>query len=354
MMICPWCSKTDLKSVYSTPSIPVFQNKVYATAEDAHKAVTGKVDLLSCNDCGYVFNGAFDSSVMLYDTSYQNEQALSPVFDAYLNDLLQIFEPFRNKSIIEIGCGKGVFLQKLWDHGFNAIGFDTAYEGNDPRVHKAYFQHADVKADLLILRHTLEHISDPFSFLKNLLSLTKADTQIYIEVPALEWIIEHKAFWDIFYEHVNYFTLNSLTAAFDHAESGYLFGGQYMYVLADLHSLRQPANGKAPALAPMQSEIDHYRQFVEQHTGLYVWGAGAKGSTFVNLTDPERKHIKAVIDINPKKAGRYTGLTGHPIISPDQISGQGSILVMNDKYLREIKRTVADKGLEMFDVTAIG
>ena len=36
-----------------------------------------------------------------------------------------------------------------------------------------------------------------------------------------------------------------------------------------------------------------------------VWGAGAKGSTFLNLLDKERKAVKYVIDINPAKQNKF-------------------------------------------------
>lgn len=363
-MKCPWCSSLELQSVYITPSIPVFQNKVYASELEARQAITGSVDLHGCQACGYVFNGNFDVSLMHYDESYQNEQALSPTFDTYLDKLIQLLENhnFRGKKIVEIGCGKGTFLAKLWEHGFNAIGFDTAYEGDDPRIHKEYFdeKHKHIPIDLIILRHTLEHIGDPLSFLQNLAKLTQKNTKIYIEVPALEWIIGRNAFWDVFYEHCNYFTLKSINAIFNNAESGLLFGDQYLYVLADLHSLRNitlPTGSTTPAaLATLQSEINNYKLFVEQHKGLLIWGAGAKGSTFVNITDPGKQNITAIVDINPKKVGCHIALTGHPIMSPDQIAATGAneILVMNENYLDEIKELLAHMELDYFTFFTLG
>jgi hypothetical protein len=45
----------------------------------------------------------------------------------------------------------------------------------------------------------------------------------------------------VFYEHCNYLTADSLAGMFDHAEQGFLFGEQYMYVLANLQSIRNAA-----------------------------------------------------------------------------------------------------------------
>ena len=65
--------------------------------------------------------------------------------------------------------------------------------------------------------------------------------KIYIEVPCFDWICEHRAWFDIFYEHVNYFRLADFKRMFGEViESGKVFGGQYLYVIAELSSLRIP------------------------------------------------------------------------------------------------------------------
>ena len=56
-------------------------------------------------------------------------------------------------------------------------------------------------------------------------------------MPCLDWICKHRAWFDIFYEHVNYFRLTDFQRLFQRIEdSGHLFGGQYLYVVAELAS----------------------------------------------------------------------------------------------------------------------
>ena len=75
---------------------------------------------------------------------------------------------------------------------------------------------------------------------------------------------------------------------------------------------------------------------------LAVWGAGAKGSTFVNILDKEKKAIQYVIDINPAKQNNFIGGTGHPIFDPDILLKQPvkNILIMNENYTEEIKQQI--------------
>lgn len=77
---------------------------------------------------------------------------------------------FHGKKIIEIGCGKGYFLEMLRKNGFDVTGFDPAYEGDNPYIVKDYYsdQYSHLNADLIILRHTLEHIDDPLKFLHSI------------------------------------------------------------------------------------------------------------------------------------------------------------------------------------------
>jgi SAM-dependent methyltransferase len=356
--------QAGLQQIYKTEALPVFQNKVHPTRAAAHAAVTGAVKLLACIKCGYVFNEAFDASLMRYDAEYQNEQAHSPAFDRYLDSVVDMLERrgFRQGTVVEVGCGKGAFLQKLWARGFDALGFDTAYEGNDPRVFTEYFseRHSHLKIDLLILRHTLEHIEDPLGFLRNLARLTSRSTVIYIEVPSIEWILRKSAFWDVFFEHCNYFSLHSLAAMFERAESGLLFGAQYMYVLAELSAVRTSAmlDGQVELeqLRTLQVKVDSYRHFVQHNPGIVVWGAGAKGCTFVNIVDPGMEHIAAVVDTNAKKVGGFIAKTGHPIVAPAELAGidGDTILVMNENYLEEVGQMLAAMGQSRRQLYALG
>lgn len=94
----------------------------------------------------------------------------------------------------------------------------------------------------------------------------------------------------------------------------------------------------APDLSGLSGFIQWYCDFVKGHKDVLVWGAGAKGVTFANLIDPQRKYIAALVDINVHKQGRYIGGTGHPVIGPQDIGkNAGEIIIMNGVYEKEIR-----------------
>ncbi len=345
-MCCPLCDGHDLLPLFEVQNIPIFQNKVYPNVEAAKKAAVSNVSLFACGRCDYIFNSSFDENIMKYDASYQNEQAHSPYFQRYLDDLANLLKDkgIAKNKVIEIGCGKGTFIKKLWDHGIQATGFDPAYEGDDQRIIKDYFssKYSGLKADLIILRHTLEHIQNPLRFLHNIAEANKHHGLIFIEVPCFEWIVKQKAFWDIFYEHCNYFTGQALTGMFDEAELGLLFNTQYMYVLAELKNLRDRAERTATPIdlngIDFKKSMDAHKSFIAGCNNLIVWGAGAKGSAFLNYVDPLTEHVSFVVDINPRKQNQYVPKTAHKIVSPEILEEftNGQILIMNSNYYSEI------------------
>lgn len=199
---------------------------------------------------------------------------------------------------------------------------------------------------MVILRHTLEHVPDPLHFLHAIRQANGGKGKIYIEVPCFNWIARKKAFWDIFHEHCNYFTTNSLQSMFTDSVTGSIFGDQYLYLVADLENLRETVTGNSGhqgiEAKLFTDELSRLKTFVKQQEHCLIWGAGAKGAAFALLTDPHRESIKAVIDINPRKQGRFLGKTGHPVLGPedlDRFRGY-AIIIMNENYRNEIEQTV--------------
>ena len=229
--------------LYQQDNFPIFQNRMYESKEEAIACPKGDIRLVENLKTGLIYNELFLPELMVYDGNYQNEQALSPLFQRHLEAVATaIGSSMGGSRLVEVGCGKGYFLEMLLAKGLDVTGFDPAYEGANLRVKRQYFTPGAIEpANGLILRHVLEHIQNPVSFLEQLKDANGGSGKIYIEVPCFDWICEHKAWFDIFYEHANYFRLPDFNRIFGEVvESGKVFGGQYLYVIAELSSLRTP------------------------------------------------------------------------------------------------------------------
>jgi 2-polyprenyl-3-methyl-5-hydroxy-6-metoxy-1,4-benzoquinol methylase len=355
MIKCPLTGSTNVKVIYEQPAVPLIQNKVYKTKEAAINAPCKAVTLAQSLDNGFVFSANFTDSIIDYDLHYQNEQSNSAYFRKHLDNVIEIMEENNTLEgkVVEIGCGKAYFMDMLLDRQVDIIGFDPTYEGHSPKVIKDFFsdKYADIGAEFIILRHTLEHISAPFQFIQTIAAANKHKGKIYIEVPTFEWILKHKATEDIFYEHCNYFTLATLQMLFTKSIGGHFFNGQYIYVIADLADVKEKLEVKvvAPYEVKFKDRIEEYGQLICNLKNVAIWGAGAKGSTFLNLLDKRNEKVKCVIDINPKKQHQYIGGTGHYIIKPNELTEQAveNVIVMNVNYIDEIKAVTGPLSIKL-------
>lgn len=330
---------------------PVLQNRTYETPEEAKNCATGDIVLVQDEETGIVHNAAFDPSLVEYDSSYQNEQAHSSAFKRHLLQVGDIVEQYLGKSnIVEVGCGKGFFLEMLESRGGEITGFDPAYEGKNSRIRKCHFdKNSRIRADGIVLRHVLEHIRNPHDFLNDIKAANGGRGQIYIEVPCLDWILEHRAWFDIYYEHVNYFRMSDFHRMFENILfSSHTFGGQYISLIADLATLRKPRRDPEDTIA-FPRDFLHTAKTDDRAEGerAAIWGASSKGVIFALMKSRLGQPIDTVIDINPAKQGRYLPVTGLLIQSPEEALADfpegGTIHVMNSNYLDEIRDMTGNK-----------
>lgn len=317
-----------------------------------------------------VFNSLFDKNLMDYCENYDNEQSNSECFLGYIDSLIEMYEKnerLKHKTILEIGCGKGAFLKRICERtNSKGFGFDSTYDGNiksDNVIYESgYFGKQDkkFKADFIFLRHVLEHIDNPFRFLFEIIDNidNSHKSKIIIEVPDFDWIVKNKAFWDIYYEHCNYFTkyslqnlANSLGLKVDNIFN--TFNGQYMVLIATTDSSKTPVVQEKPSIPEdLLNRFSNNILFIKRQnitdtinqtsSGEYfiVWGGAPKGIIFlITLDSKTREKIKFVVDINKEKQGRYTAITGKIIKSPDALKKETSVknvIIMNPNYEGEI------------------
>jgi len=386
---CPVCGSSDTSAFVHRSFVPVHQDLVLASAAEARSFGRGQLTMYACGDCGFAFNAAFDLSLMSYGACYDNTQTCSPGFDQYLNNLVRYLveeRDVRNCTVVEVGCGKGEFIRRLvrypganvTGHGFDPtyVGPDVEYGGRLRFEKRFYDEHASsLPADVVICRHVIEHVPEPLQLLNGVRRAVerRPNALVCFETPCLEWILRDAVFWDLFYEHCSLFTSASLTTAFE--LSGlevlgvrYVFGGQYLWLEG------RPASGPRRAhknrgdvikLARRFSALEgrlraQWRAPISRALGapesdgadgrrIAVWGAGAKGVTFVNLVDPDSRQIHCLVDVNPNKQQKYVPGTGHPIIAPAMIGDEGieAVIVLNPNYVKEISAALRQQGSQV-------
>ena len=72
------------REIYKIDQLPIFQNRMYDSKEDAIACPKGDVRLVEDLETGLVYNATFSPELMDYDRNCQNEQAVSPLFQRHL------------------------------------------------------------------------------------------------------------------------------------------------------------------------------------------------------------------------------------------------------------------------------
>jgi SAM-dependent methyltransferase len=378
-MSCPVCTSNDLLQLVDAGDLPILSNELCASRETATSVGLGRIELAFCRSCGHVFNQAFDGSKVEYSPAYENSLHCSGMFQQYADDLAKELverHDLRNKRVIEVGCGQGDFLRGLCAAGDNTgFGFDPSYQGGnqDPRVTIRPVGFAEVEgeleADLVCCRHVLEHIDRPTEFLRALAAKLKPGTAIFFEVPNVLSTLRDGGIWDIIYEHCGYFSPSSLRRAFELAgfevrEVAETFSGQFLVIDARVSNEAAAPAPVDPGLEEMASSFaTTYREKVarwndtlsESHGAtdgsVVAWGAGSKGNSFLNLVG---KDVRAIVDINPKKRGKFVAGTGQPIVAPEDLVGiePATVVIMNPVYRNEIAAQLEELGLKPRLLTA--
>ncbi|NNF65578.1 MAG: methyltransferase domain-containing protein [Acidimicrobiia bacterium] len=339
---------------------------------------TGVIELAVCLQCGFIANTSFDPMAVDYTQPYEESQEFSPRFMEFaegLADALVDRHDLVGKSVFEVGCGKGSFLSLLARRGVaSAIGVDPSADERrlppDVRdtvaVERAFFGEGTGAGtgDLVICRHTLEHIQPVRSFVTALVAARDAtpDSALFIEVPDTSRILDEQAFWDVYYEHCSYFTSASLRRLIGSVsgvqpEVVTAYGDQYLLATALQRGEPAPLQEHSTTLhqmtrdfaAAVDVKIDRWRDFIESHQdGVVLWGGGSKGTTFLNTIGDISKGVAAVVDINPHLQGTYVAGTGHEIIAPERLLEYrpNTVIVMNPLYVSEITADLASLGLD--------
>jgi SAM-dependent methyltransferase len=314
---------------------------------------------------------------MRYDGAYENSLHGSRLFQAYadaLADRLIADHDLRGKDVVEIGCGNGAFLDLICAKGGNrGFGFDPSgrprdegANGEDVRIFADYYggAYGHYKGDLVICRHVLEHIEEPDSFVDLLRSAMKDESsRLFVEVPNGMYTLVTGHIWDLIYEHCSYFCESSLSrllsgCGLPATRLAPAYGDQFLCadaapgVSTGSHAATPDSLHHIEAFsARFHRMVDHWRDELTSAARdgrtVVAWGAGSKGVTFLNLVDRSIDAVQCIVDVNPKKAGKFVAGAGQRIVEPDALKAilPDIVLLMNPLYLEEVTRQLSDLGL---------
>jgi hypothetical protein len=182
----------------------------------------------------------------------------------------------------------------------------------------------NIKFDLILVRHSLEHHTDIENILKNLTKILKKTGHIYIEVPNCEKGFKHSDLTMLWEEHIWYFTYATFLSAIDLLGYEVVWTKNYEYSLEDCISVLIKPRSKnvekfsqRPLSANNQSNDYnligfrkkwedlrlYHSALIENNNKILVVGAGHAAATYLHLMQLPNSAYD-IADDNPDKMGR--------------------------------------------------
>ena len=357
---CPVCDSDDLEDTGVAETY-------YLRAFNART----QIRFSACRSCGFFFQSN-PLALELANEYYNANNQLR------FTELLEVEEQVHGKQaqfiagpisfdalkVLEIGANTG----KLLDYLKKKHGCDTWFDELNNEAcrilignHHNKYEDNSGSFDLVIMRHVLEHIVRPHSFLQNHEGALGENGLLFIEVP--DWSELDDVTDPVNFEHVNHFSQATLTRLLDRA--GFNVVRQEMdrtegYPTTSNRVLRILARQKRTPLSEGAAAFHHhYEQGVCRHhvaidrfisaqkNGIRIAMYGASWWTeraFCNTT-MDKNVVCAIFDRDPRKQAEP--FYGVPVLSPDTIEevAPDVIFVLN-AFEAQIKKELLERGFE--------
>jgi len=351
------------------------------SADEAINFPKRNLELAFCHNCGFIHNAIFDPDIQEYNAKCEETQGFSDTFNRFHQSLAERLiakHDLHQKTVLEIGCGKGEFIAMLCELGDNVgYGFDPAFvpERNPDNLGKVEFimdlyseKYSQYKADFVCCKMTLEHIPNTLEFMKIVREAIgeNRDTIVFFQIPEAGRVLKDLGFWDVYYEHCSYFSPESLEylfrrAGFEVLEIATEYDDQYLMIEAKPSKTTESDDEININILEIKELFNHYKtnisellnkwkdilqSYVRNGKKIVIWGGGSKAVAFMTTLEIEQE-IKYIVDINPYKHNHYLPGTGQKVVAPNFLVEYQPdvVLLMNPIYEVEVSRDLNVLGL---------
>ncbi len=341
-------------------SFHVFDKKAVVNKPIARPAADHTVTMAVawCPECRHI-SSAFDDHASrasmtkeIYGETYAGyvPTGLSPTqlrYTTFVADWLATTIRQRGR-MVEIGAHDGFFLSLMRDRGFDCEGVEPSPFAENAitkyglSIRKEFFRaglYEPQSVDVMVLRHIVEHLTDPVPMLQAAWEAVKPGGMMYVEVPDSLGSLQTMFYPEFHVDHISYFTPASLEKILElcgvstilHRESfsAYMqFPFQMALCRKDAGSARRTPSSWFMDFRMHQVLEEFPRRFREKYLPrlhalksahpLAVWGTGSIGHQFA--IDAGWSHDDVVyVDPNPANQGKFLSIAGHEIHPPKAI-----------------------------------
>ncbi len=326
--------------------------------DELHKDKGVDLNIFECAQCGLVQTS---QEPVPYYKEVIRASAFSGEMAGFRQEQLKAWveqHHLTGQRILEIGAGKGEYMQLLEQAGMKAYGteFGSASvaackqqglrvwqvfpDGSGLRLPEILFDAFDAFASF----NFMEHWPQPKSTLRDIAELLRPDALGLVEVPNFDMILKNNLFTEFISDHIYYFTAKTLrlmleTSGFEVIDIQSIW---HDYILSA--TVRKRAFSNISAFQNKRLSIQQtLHQFADQYQegGVAVWGAGHQALATMALLNLGSK-IRYVVDSAPFKQGKFTPTTHLPIVPPSELSHNpvSAVIVMAAGYSDEVVKII--------------
>lgn len=380
--ICPACGGKDIHPMVDFGELPVTGVFLSNPTQPYPKR---KLAFNYCGRCACVIQVRSATQGADYSEVDRSTQRQFPNYaDEIVAELLKLCNSTKD-LLVEVGSNDGTFLQHLRDAGIeNMLGIEPSKslaehsrrnghrienmpldESASQTIHALYGP-----AKVVVCRHTLEHVPDPFSFVKALRGLLNSDGLLFIEVPSSAPIIDSRLHaYELWDEHLSYFSETNLVSILERAgwairsiETRPHCGSENILCWAELADFKKDwtaTNRAEKDVEGCESFAIRWRGFSESlrtkindlPSPLYAMGASHPQTNFLHFMGI-MDAVEGLFDDDPFKRGKWVPANKPvPVLAGESIGdyAKGRTVMLTGfgypQWMKSVQQTLTDPAI---------
>ena len=351
---CRLCNSRNVESVINLDGFPKAAQHFISDFKNPESDDPITLIVCQCIDCGLI---QLKNNPVSY---YKDVITAASLSEESKKNLVDEWRPFikkysiSGKDAIEIGSGRGDFIEVLKRLNVNAYGIEHSSENVQQckqkklNVDKIYLTELTKthtkKYSLVVCNNFLEHQPETKGFLNCLRNLLSDDGVIYISVPNVDYLLDKACLYEFVADHLVYFTEKTLKKAleingFNILESYKKNNGNDLVVIAKL----EPKVNISGAIETVSEIVKSIQKEVNKYENIAIWSAGHRALALMAIAKLSK--IKYVVDSAIFKQGKFTPILHKKIISPKEflkIECDLLIIMLPGNYAEQIVRFVEE------------
>lgn len=332
------------------------------------------LDLMQCSCCGLI---QFTCEPVSYYKNVIRSTGFSSTMKAVRRrEYAEFIKKYNltGKRFIEIGCGRGEYLELLDEFEVKTYGLE-----NDPSLCEdaraksltIYTGHMDYNNlilptapyDAFVCFNFLEHQPDPAAFLRGIYANLSENGVGLITVPDFDFILTGGGFYEFIRDHIVYYTKDTFRFVLEKNGFEVLYIGESngdtliaevkKKSLCNITHIKETYNS-------MRKIADEFIHSVttsdENHFDgkIAVWGASHQSFTILQMLGLD-KNIEYIIDSAPFKQGRFSPASHILIVPPSHINDDpvDAIIIIAPTYSDEIAGIIKSNHPEVRTVASV-